>query len=73
MKHPKQLNISLYAGNIFGTAANFDQISSYTNFYQKSSIRNNTTNLSLSVTYNFGKKFNDTIDNNNIENNDIRN
>lgn len=68
-----KLNISLYAGNIFGTAANFDQISSYTNFYQKASIRNKTTNLSLSITYNFGKKFNDNIDDNNINNNDIRN
>jgi Outer membrane protein beta-barrel family/CarboxypepD_reg-like domain len=67
-----KVTLAFYAGNIFGNAANLRQVTAYTNFYQRVEIRNNTSNVSLSLSYNFGKKFDDAIDNRNIENDDIR-
>ena len=68
-----KLNLSLYGKGLLGNAANgFVDISNYNNFYQKIETKNNSSNLLLTLTYNFGKKFNDKIDDNNIENNDVR-
>lgn len=68
----EKVTLAFYAGNVFGNASNLTQVTTYTNFYQKVSISNNTSNVSLSLSYNFGKKFDDAIDNRNIENDDIR-
>jgi len=68
-----KLNISLYGKNLLGkTASGFSDISSYNNFYQRIDTENNSSNLLLTLTYNFGKKFNDKIDDNDIKNNDVR-
>jgi len=69
-----KLNASLSAGNLMGRfASGFNDISSTNTFYQKISTRNNSTNFGLGLTYYFGKKFNDAIQDNSIQNNDIRN
>lgn len=67
-----KINLKLYAGNIFSTAGNSNQITRDSNFYQNYSMRNNFSNISFSITYNFGKKFNDVIEDNNIINDDLR-
>ena len=67
-----KVSISLYARNISGTASNIDFLSDFTNFKQNIGIRNNTQNIALTVVYNFGKIFDDTIDDNGIDNSDIR-
>ncbi|KUJ63845.1 hypothetical protein AR687_01270 [Flavobacteriaceae bacterium CRH] len=68
-----KLNISLYGRNLLGKeAGGFTNISNYDNFYQKIEAKNNSRNLLLILTYNFGKKFNDKIDFMDINNNDIR-
>ncbi|GEM55657.1 hypothetical protein B0A58_02620 [Flavobacterium branchiophilum NBRC 15030 = ATCC 35035] len=67
------LNLSLYAQNLLGrNAAGFTDISSYNNFYQKIEARNNFTNLLFTLTYYFGKSFNDKIIDKTINNNDVR-
>ena len=69
-----KLNASLTAGNLLGRyASGFDDISSTNTFYQKISTKNNGTNFGIGLTYYFGKKFNDAIQDNSIQNNDIRN
>jgi hypothetical protein len=68
-----KLNLSLYGKGLLGNTANgFVDISNYNNFYQKIEAKNNSSNILLTLTYNFGKKFNDKIEDNNIENNDVR-
>lgn len=68
-----KLNISLYGKNLLGKAASgFSDISIYNNFYQRIDTRNNSSNLLLTLTYNFGKKFNDKIEDIDINNNDVR-
>ncbi|RTY74320.1 TonB-dependent receptor [Flavobacterium sp. LS1R10] len=68
-----KLNISLYGKNLLGKiASGFSDISTDTNFYQRIDTSNNSSNLLLTLTYNFGKKFNDKIDDNDINNNDVR-
>lgn len=68
-----KLNISLYASNLLGKGAGgFTDISSYDNFYQKIETKNNTRNLLLVLTYNFGRQFSDKIDSRDINNNDVR-
>ncbi len=68
-----KISISLYGRNLLGKpASGFTDISSYGNFYQKVETTNNSRNLLLILTYNFGKKFNDKIDSPDINNNDIR-
>ncbi|MDR7208851.1 outer membrane beta-barrel protein [Flavobacterium piscis] len=68
-----KLNISLYGRNLLGKeASGFTDISSYDNFYQKIETKNNSRNLLLILTYNFGKKFSDKIDNQDINNADVR-
>lgn len=68
-----KLTVSLYGRGLLGNSKNgFIDISSLDNFYQKIETQNSSSNLLLTLTYNFGKKFNDKIDDNNIENNDIR-
>lgn len=68
-----KISISLYARNLLGkSASGFTDISSYGNFYQKVETTNNSRNLLLILTYNFGKKFNDKIDSQDINNNDVR-
>jgi outer membrane cobalamin receptor len=67
-----KINISLYGQNIFRNANNLNLISNSSDFYQKIQIRNDTSNILLSIKYSFGKKFNDNIDENNIQNNDLR-
>ncbi|MEO8255449.1 MAG: TonB-dependent receptor, partial [Flavobacterium sp.] len=68
-----KLNISLYASNLLGKrAGGFTDISSYNSFYQKIETKNNSRNLLLILTYNFGRKFNDKIDFRDINNTDVR-
>ncbi len=67
-----KLNISLIGDGIFANTSNINLISNYANFHQNIGIKNNTSNLVLSLSYNFGKKFNDRIDDNNIQNNDLK-
>lgn len=69
-----KLNIQLYAQHLLGkSATGFTDISSFENFYQKIEGRNNSRNLLISLTYTFGKKFDDDINDKNINNDDIRN
>ena len=44
----------------------------YHHFQQIHESRNNFTNLLLTITYNFGKNFDNRLDDNNIVNDDIR-
>jgi hypothetical protein len=68
-----KINLSLYGRGLLGNNANgFIDVSSYNNFYQKIETTNNYSNLLLTLTYNFGKKFDDKISNNDIDNTDIR-
>lgn len=67
-----KLNIALYGQNILQKAANRSEINNYANFYQRIDSKNNTANLLLTLTYSFGKTFNDEINENNIQNDDIR-
>lgn len=67
-----KLNVNLYCSDLLMIGTNRTEISNYNNFYQKIDITNNNSNISLSLTYNFGKKFNDRIDDNSIQNNDVR-
>ena len=69
----QKLSVNLYAKNLLGdSATGFTDISDYNNFYQKIVARNNSSNLLLTLTYNFGKVFDDKIDDNGINNDDIR-
>ncbi|MFH7013070.1 outer membrane beta-barrel protein [Flavobacterium sp. FlaQc-52] len=68
-----KINISLYGRNLLGkSASGFTDISNNGNFYQKVETTNNSRNLLLILTYNFGKKFSDKIDSQDINNNDVR-
>ncbi|WP_395074058.1 outer membrane beta-barrel protein [Flavobacterium sp.] len=67
-----KIGVSLYARDLLRMSANSIDISSNNNFYQKINIKNDFYNFILTLTYNFGKKFNDKIDDNNIENDDVR-
>ena len=68
-----KLSLTLYGQSLLGNNYNgFDDITNYNNFYQKIVARNNSSNLLLTLTYNFGKVFDDKIDDNGINNDDIR-
>ena len=68
-----KLTVSVYAQNLLGyNASGFTDISNFNNFFQKIEARNSSSNLLISLTYNFGKNFNDQIDDNNINNEDVR-
>ncbi|MDP5201275.1 outer membrane beta-barrel protein [Flavobacterium sp. DG2-3] len=68
-----KLNLSLYGRNLLGrVSSGFTDISEYNNFYQKIETKNNSRNLLLTLTYNFGKKFSDRIESQDINNNDVR-
>ncbi len=68
-----KLSLTLYGQSLLGNNYNgFDDITNYNNFYQKINARNNSSNLLLTLTYNFGKVFDDKIDDNGINNDDIR-
>jgi hypothetical protein len=67
-----KLSISLNGQNLYGNYSEMSDISNGANFYQKIDILNNGRNLLLRFTYNFGKKFNDTIIVNDINNDDIK-
>jgi outer membrane cobalamin receptor len=67
-----KINVSLYGRDLLQINANRKELSSYNNFYQRIDIKNDFYNFILTLTYNFGKKFNDKIEDNNIENNDVR-
>jgi Outer membrane protein beta-barrel family len=68
-----KLAVSLYGRGLLGNSKNgFIDISSLDNFYQRIETQNTFSNLLLTLTYYFGKKFSDKIDDNNIQNEDIR-
>ena len=67
-----KISLSLYGRDLLQKNANRLDLSNSNNFYQKINIKNDFYNFILTLTYNFGKKFNDKIDDNNIENNDVR-
>ncbi len=68
-----KLSLTLYGQSLLGNNYNgFDDITNYNNFYQKIVARNNSTNILLTLTYNFGKIFDDKIEDNGINNDDIR-
>ncbi len=67
------LAFNVYVQNLLGyPASGFSDISKYNNFYQRIDTRNSSANILLTLTYNFGKTFNDKIDNNTINNDDVR-
>lgn len=66
-----KLNISLSYNNIFAWNANRTEKSTSHNFNQIISTRNNTSNVLLSLSYFFGKKFSSSIANSTVENDDI--
>ncbi len=67
------LAFNVYVQNLLGyPASGFSDISKYNNFYQRIDARNTATNILLTLTYNFGKTFNDKIDDNTINNDDVR-
>ena len=69
-----KIELSLYVRNLLGkNASGFDDVSRYTGFYQRTETKNNSSNLIITLKYNFGKKFNDKIQNNDINNDDLRN
>lgn len=67
-----KISINLNASNVFGFATKMKSITSYSDFYQLSTTTNNISNLTLSLSYNFGKIFDDNIIDSDINNNDIR-
>lgn len=68
-----KVSMSLYAQNLLGNSATIIRDSSYTDSFQQThESKNNFTNLLLTLTYNFGKDFENEIIDNNIENIDIR-
>ena len=68
-----RLGISMYASNLLGKrSSGFTDLSISDGFYQKIDVRNNSTNLIITLTYNFGKIFDDKIEDNNIINDDLR-
>ncbi|WP_396190862.1 TonB-dependent receptor plug domain-containing protein [Flavobacterium sp.] len=69
----EKFNLRFYVQNILGKdATGFKNLSYAENFSQKHVSRDNFSNLLLSLTYNFGKTFDDYTDDKIIENNDIR-
>ncbi|MXO06459.1 TonB-dependent siderophore receptor [Flavobacterium sp. HBTb2-11-1] len=68
-----KLNLSVYGRNLLGrVSSGFTDLSDYNNFYQKIETKNNSRNLLLTLTYNFGKKFSDRIESQDINNSDVR-
>ena len=68
-----KLSLQFYIKSLLGDSAlGFSDIGNYSDFYQRIETKNNSSNFLFTLTYNFGKKFNDKIDDNNIENNDVR-
>ncbi|WP_395051962.1 TonB-dependent receptor plug domain-containing protein [Flavobacterium sp.] len=69
----ERLELSFYIQNLLGNNATTIRETSFSDNFQESRIsRNNFTNFLLTLTYNFGKRFEDYNDDKNIENNDIR-
>ena len=69
----ERFELSFYIQNLLGNNATTIRETSFSDNFQESRIsRNNFTNLLLTLTYNFGKRFEDYNDDKNIENNDIR-
>lgn len=67
-----RINLNLYVKDLINRSSNSIESSNYENFNQDIIIKNKNYNVLLTITYNFGKKFNDTIEDNSIENNDVR-
>lgn len=68
----EKVKLSLYANNLLGNNfTGFNDKSATNNFSQSFITRNNKTNIQVSLSYNFGKTFED-IEVNKIENEDIR-
>lgn len=53
-------------------ATGYTDITNFNNNYNEISTRNNSTNFLLTLTYSLGKQFNDNIEENDIQNEDIR-
>ena len=69
----KKISLNLNFANLLGDDATIVRNTSFSNnFEQTQTSRNNSSNVSLSLTYNFGKKFEDVYNDNAIENDDIR-
>ena len=69
----EKLGLSFYIQNLLGDDATISRDTSNSNNFHESRVsRNNFTNALLTLTYNFGKKFDDYFDDKKIENNDIR-
>lgn len=68
-----KLSVSLYGQNLLGNSATLVRDTSFSDTFQQThESRNNFTNLLLTLTYNFGKDFENEIIDNNIKNIDIR-
>jgi hypothetical protein len=69
----EKLGVSLYVQNMLGNNATTIRSTSYAdNFRQTSTSRDNLTNLLISLTYNFGKKFDNYMNEDDIQNDDVR-
>lgn len=69
----EKLGFSLYLQNLLGrNATGSKDISFAENFQQTHVSKDNSTNVLLTLTYNFGKEFNAKIDDNTIKNEDVR-
>lgn len=67
-----KLNLNLYIKDILNKSSNSIERSNYEGFNQSINIKNQTFNIMLAITYNFGKNFNDNIEDNSIFNDDVR-
>lgn len=69
----EKIGLTLYVQNLLGDDATITRATSFAdNFQQNHLSRNNFTNVILTLTYNFGKKFDEVYNDNKIENTDIR-
>ncbi len=68
-----KLNLNINARNLLGrSASGFTDVSRSKNFSQIVQSRDNFTNILISLTFEFGKTFNENIENNDIENDDVK-
>lgn len=67
-----KLSVRFSYFDVFGLYSDYKDEINYDNFYQRINVTNKLTNLSVTLTYSFGKKFNDNYGTPTINNNDIQ-
>jgi ferric enterobactin receptor len=68
----EKLNVRLSYLDMFGLSTTSNDKIAYNNFSQNINLSNKMTNVSLTLVYNFGKKFSDRFNNPVINNDDIK-